>query len=189
MGSFRWINRELHREAQSDDSIVELGAGDGGLLHYVAARQPLLANRWTGLDLAPPPDYGLPPGTSWVQGNFMTDAAPGAVLAGGSVVVANLILHHFEDHALAELGHRLADARLIIASEPARHAVHHWKGRLLDAIFGFNYVTMYDMRCSIQAGFRTGELAGLLGLDPARWHIRENHSQLGACRFVASRRE
>lgn len=185
MGSFRWIQKELTRNAAPGEAIAELGAGDAGLLHSIAQSRPALAKCWTGLDLAPAPSIGLPPGARWVQGDFLAAGPATDVLTSSRIVVANLILHHFQDEQLAELGRRMEHARLLVISEPARHPIHLWKGRLIDAVLGFNHVTMYDMACSIRAGFRTGELPRLLKLDPAHWHFRESNTQLGACRLVA----
>jgi hypothetical protein len=185
MGSFRWIQKELTRNAAPGEPIAELGAGDASLLYSIAQSRPALARCWTGLDLAPPPSIGLPPGARWVQGDFFAAGPATDALADSRIVVANLILHHFQDDQLADLGHRMKHARLLVISEPARHPIHLWKGRLVDAVLGFNYVTMYDMACSIRAGFRTGELPRLLQLDPGHWHFRESNTQFGACRLVA----
>ena len=188
MGSFAWVRQQLSRHADPGERIAELGAGDAGLIRYIAGRHPALANQWTGLDLAPPPPDGLPAGARWVQGDFFAQQEAGRVLQQSQVIVANLILHHFQDDQLVALSRQFKSARVLIISEPARHTIHHWKGRLVDAILGFNYVTMYDMGCSIRAGFRTGELPGLLGLDPTAWDIWESHSFFGACRLLAVRR-
>lgn len=188
MGNFRWIRKELGRNARSGEKSVELGAGDGGLVRYVAQTHPALANRWTGLDLAPPPLHSLPDGAGWLQGDFLAEGPAADALRGADIVVANLILHHFQDDQLTLLGRRLHRARLLVISEPARRPSHLWKGRLLNAILGFNYVTMFDMARSIQAGFRIGELPKLLRLDEKVWTVRESMSQLGAYRLVAERR-
>ncbi|WP_038166863.1 class I SAM-dependent methyltransferase [Verrucomicrobium sp. BvORR106] len=188
MGSFRWIRKELGQNARPGEKAVELGAGDGGLVRYVAQSHPELAKRWAGLDFAPAPPPGhLPEGTGWLQGDFLAEGPAADALRGADVVVANLILHHFQDDQLALLGRRLHRARLLVISEPARHPSHLWKGRLLNAILGFNYVTMFDMARSIQAGFRVGELPKLLRLDEKIWTVRESMSQLGAYRLVAER--
>ncbi|WP_009960743.1 class I SAM-dependent methyltransferase [Verrucomicrobium spinosum] len=187
MGSFRWIRKELGRNARAGEKAVELGAGDGALVRYLAPAHPDLASRWTGLDLAPPPLHSLPSGTGWLQGDFLAEGPAANALREADIVVANLILHHFQDDQLAILGRRLHRARLLIVSEPARHSIHLWKGRLLNAVLGFNHVTMFDMARSIQAGFRVGELPKLLHLDQTIWTVRESTSQLGAYRLVAER--
>lgn len=187
MGSFRWIRRELEKNTKPGEKAVELGAGDGELVRYMAQSHPDLAGRWTGLDLAPPPLDGLPDGAGWLQGDFLAEGPAADALRGADIVVANLILHHFQDDQLALLGRRLHRARVLVISEPARHPIHLWKGRLVNAVLGFNYVTMFDMARSIQAGFRVGELSKLLHLDERVWTVRESMSQLGAYRLVAER--
>lgn len=187
MGSFAWMRRQLAHLARPDDRIVELGAGDGALIHYLLERAPSLAAQWTGLDLAPPP-ADLPAGVRWVQGDFLTSPDAAAALESATLIVANLILHHFTDDQLAALAARFRSARTILISEPCRHVQHHWKARLLDALLGFNPVTTFDISASIRAGFRRGELPRVFGLDPAEWEVSETGSFFSACRMVAVRR-
>ncbi|HSI65016.1 MAG TPA: class I SAM-dependent methyltransferase, partial [Candidatus Saccharimonadia bacterium] len=184
MGSFRWIRKQLLEDAPEYARIVELGAGDGSLIHHMARESPEMAARWTGLDLAPRPD-DLPLGVQWVQGDFFQSDAATRALEQADVVVANLILHHFTDDQLRRLAPRLQHARLILVNEPARHWHHYQTSRLLNLICEFNHVTMYDMKLSIHAGFRTGELPRVLMLDPEMWDISENHSFFGSCRMRA----
>jgi hypothetical protein len=187
MGSFRWLRRQLLEHAPESAHVVELGAGDGSLIHHIAQKSPELVARWTGLDLAPRPD-GLPLGVQWVQGDFFQSEAAMHALEQADVIVANLILHHFTDDQLRRLAPRLRHARLILVSEPARHWHHYQKGRLLNLICEFNHVTMYDIKLSIQAGFRTGELPRVLMLDPEMWDISESASFFGSCRMRAIRK-
>jgi hypothetical protein len=49
-------------------------------------------------------------------------------------------------------------------------------------------VTRHDMPASIRAGFLKGELPSLLGLDPARWNVKEYESGRGSLRLIASRK-
>lgn len=188
MGNFRWFRQQLRELARPGDSIVELGSGDGTLIHFVAEREPDLVPQWTGLDLAPRPEL-LPAEVSWVQGDFFDAAGPAREALGkADVVVANLILHHFTDAQLRDqFAASLRQARVLLISEPARHWHHVQSGRLLDAILGFHPVTTHDMRVSIQAGFRTGELPRVLGLDPTEWDIWESSSFFGSCRLRAVR--
>ena len=187
MGSFFWLRNRLEEHVCNSDRIVELGAGDGGLVRYVGEEFPLIAARWTGLDFAPAPK-NLPAQTSWVKGDFFSEDAAGEALQNATVIVANLILHHFTDAQLQELATRFKSARLLIISEPARYIQHYWKGKLLNAIFGFNYVTMYDMLLSLRAGFQKGELQKTLGLNVNEWDVYESHTFTGACRLVAVRK-
>jgi len=187
MGSFRWVRNQLAKQVKPEDRIVELGAGDGGLLSYVAEKHPEMAQQWTGLDLAPRPP-GLPKGAQWVQGDFFSATAAGEALNEATVVVANLILHHFTDEDLGKLAGQFKKARVLVINEPARYVQHYWKGRLLDAIFEFNHVTMYDMLLSIRAGFRKGELRQVLSLSGEEWECWESSTFTSACRLVAGRK-
>ncbi|QIF03333.1 class I SAM-dependent methyltransferase [Roseimicrobium sp. ORNL1] len=184
MGTLRWFQRQLRDYVPSHGHIVELGAGDGTLIHHIAQTSPELVARWTGLDLAPRPSH-LPLGVQWVQGDFLQSEASQKALAEAEVVVANLILHHFTEEQLRRLAPRLQQARVILVSEPARHLRHYVESRVLNLIGEFNHVTSYDMKCSIEAGFRVGELPRALMLDREQWDIEESHSLFGACRMVA----
>jgi SAM-dependent methyltransferase len=188
MGNFRWIKLRLKEQVRPEDRIVELGAGDGGLTRYVTETDPDFAKQWTGLDFAPRP-RALPLGVGWVQGDFFQDQAAQSALENGTVIVANLILHHFTDEQLRRLAASWKNAQVLVVSEPARYRRHHWKGRLLNAILGFNHVTLYDMGISIRAGFRVGELPSLMGLEAKNWDWKEQHSSLGANQLVAWRRK
>jgi hypothetical protein len=188
MGSFRWMRKQLLEYAPESARIVELGAGDGSLIHHISRESPEMAARWTGLDLVPRPD-GLPLGVQWVQGDFFQSEAATQALKQADVIVANLILHHFTDDQLRRLAPLLQQARLLLVSEPARHWHHYQKGRLLNLLCEFNHVTMYDMNLSIRAGFRTGELPRVLLLDSGTWDISENHSFFGSCRMRAIRKQ
>lgn len=187
MGSFRWIQRQLREHAPTTGRIVELGAGDGSLIHQIARASPELAARWTGLDLAPRPK-GLPLGVQWVQGDFLQSDASKNALAEAGVVVANLILHHFTGDQLRKLAPRLQHARVLLVSEPARYWHHYLQARLLSLMCEFNHVTMCDMRLSIRAGFRPGELPRALMLDHEQWSIEESHTLFGSCRMIAVRK-
>jgi 2-polyprenyl-3-methyl-5-hydroxy-6-metoxy-1,4-benzoquinol methylase len=187
MGTFRWFQRQLHEYAPTHGRIVELGAGDGSLVHHIAQKSPELVARWTGLDLAPRPD-GLPLGVQWVQEDFIQSEAAQSALENAEVVVANLILHHFTDDQLRRLAPRLHQARLLLVSEPARHWHHHLESQALNLICEFNHVTVHDMKLSIEAGFRMGELPRALMLDRDLWKVEESHTLFGACRMVAVRR-
>jgi methylase of polypeptide subunit release factors len=187
MGTFHWFQRQLHEYAPTHGRIVELGAGDGALIQYIAQKSPSLAARWTGLDIAPRPT-SLPLGVQWAQGDFLHSDAAAKVLEDAEVVVANLILHHFTDDQLRRLAPRLQKARLLLVSEPARHWHHILEGQVLNLICEFNHVTVHDMKLSIEAGFREGELPKVLMLDRDLWKVEESHSLFGACRMVALRK-
>lgn len=174
MGNFRWVERQL-AELDRKHPIVELGAGEGRLLKRLSH----LGYRSTGIDLAPRP-VDLPETVRWTQQDLFAgfDSA-------GATVVATLFLHHFEKEQLMLLGEKLSDARMLIFSEPWRCRVSLVCGY---SLFPFvNHVTRHDMITSICAGFRSGELRGLLGLGE-EWDVREELSVFGACRLVARKR-
>ena len=107
---------------------------------------------------------------------------PELIVAG--VVVANLFLHHHKDTELATLGRMLNQCEVICVSEPWRSGLARVEGALLGPLV--NEVTRHDMRVSIRAGFRRGELPALLGLGHG-WEVREQCTPLGACRMLAWR--
>ena len=176
MGSYRWIARALAEHSPS--SAVELGAGDGELGVRLANGGTPLA----GLDFAPRPEC-WPEAWEWCQGDLFETLSARSEPA----VVANLILHHFDDTGLRELGALLAGRDLLLFSEPARAWPHRLQAYALYAL-GINRVTRHDIHVSIRAGFRRGELPALLGLDLGQWSIHEHHTALGALRLVARRK-
>jgi len=169
MGNERWILGQL----KGGERVVELGAGAGDLTRKLAEGHEV-----TGLDL-----QGAPKGLegSWVEGDLFETLGR----VGGEVVVANLILHHFQDEDLARLGELLGSRRRLLIVEPWRSRVALAEGL---GLFPFvNGVTRHDMMVSIRAGFRRGELARLLGLGED-WVWREEVSLLGGIRVLAWRR-
>ena len=112
------------------------------------------------------------------------DLTASPVPATASIIVANLILHHFTDDALRDLGNRLAGARVILAREPARSRA--WM-RFFLYPFGLHPITRHDMRVSIQAGFRGNELPAALGLAPGHWRIACRATLFNACALEAIR--
>lgn len=175
MGNERWLARAVAKEPAAARGVVELGAGDGRLAAVLARRFPV-----TAIDLAGRPP-GLPEVVEWRRGDVFD------LLGGtpGGVVVANLFIHHFAAGALGELGRGLRRFEVVCLSEPWRVALATWLGRACHPLIG--PVTRHDMHVSIRAGFRRGELAGLLGLDGGNWSWRERTDLRGAIRLVARR--
>jgi len=123
----------------------------------------------------------LPPNLDWRQSDLFDE---GADLPGGGLLVACLILHHFEAPALDALGRRFIsrfDAVAIV--EPDRRQFAHHLGRLAWPFI--NRVTRHDMHVSINAGFAKYELPGLLGLDLKMWRFEESCTLTGARRLFA----
>lgn len=159
--------------------VLELGAGEGKLLRRI--HRSFTARNLHGVDLAPRPG-DLPERIGWEQGDFLRGAEP----LSGEVVVCSLVLHHLEEQELALLGRRLSKAQVLVICEPWRHRLPLVLSHLAFPLAGA--VTRHDMPVSIRAGFRAGELAGLLGLDLGEWKIREKCLWRGSVRMVACRR-
>jgi hypothetical protein len=178
MGNEHWICRNTGRFSEATDrGIVEIGAGDGSLCTRLAKR--FLNAPVAAYDLAPRP-AGLLPRILWHQGDLFEVKEPPA----GGVLIANLFLHHFEEDALAELGHRwVAGFEVVIFNEPDRARVPHVLGNLMHP--WINQVTRHDLHASINAGFAAGEMARSLNLDPSHWKIEETSTWRGARRVLA----
>jgi hypothetical protein len=178
MGNPRWILRQARAHPDiARQGITEIGAGDGRLAMRLAGAFP--DTRVTAIDLAPAPPGVLPPNLDWRQSDLFDEAAD---LPTGGLLVACLILHHFEAPALATLGRQFLsrfDALAIV--EPDRRTLAHHLGRLAWPFI--NRVTRHDMHVSIDAGFARGELAELLGLDTRLWRIEESCTLTGARRL------
>jgi hypothetical protein len=182
MGNFRWLVRQL-AEVPGNGLILEIGAGDGMFAQQACRRTPSLAPRYHAIDRAPRP-AGWPVEAVWHQADVWSGSAA-EPLSQATVLVANLVLHHFSDEELHRLGELLPACHTILACEPCRRERHVWQGRLLFPIL--HPVTRHDMTVSIRAGFRGEELSGAIGLDPGQWRSDASETWLGAYRFVAVR--
>jgi hypothetical protein len=100
--------------------------------------------------------------------------------------VGSLVLHHFSDKALRDLGSRLQSFRSLTFCEPLRSHLPLFLSKLSCPFL--SEVTRHDMPTSIHAGFSPGELPSQLGLDSKKWIVRESSHWRGALRLVASRR-
>lgn len=183
MGNFRWLEKQLATCAGGNAPIVEIGAGDGDFARRVCARNPDWAARYHALDLAPQPAV-WPAGPTWHQADLWSDTGA-ALLNRAGIVVANLVLHHFDDTSLRRLGSLLKNCQVILACEPCRREFHVWQGRLLFPIL--NRVTRHDIVVSIRAGFRGHELAEALGPSFANQDMPASESLLGAYRVLLRR--
>lgn len=179
MGNHRWLARELAGAVRPGDAVLEIGAGEGSLGPLVWGRGIVAAERWSGLDLVPPP-------AQWPATWHQRDLLAAEPWPAAEVLVANLFLHHFTAGELAQIGQRVPDGcRVLLACEPARRGVHLWQGRLLGTLMRLSEVTRHDLRVSIQAGFLDVELTEALGLE--NWHTAISLTPLGAYRFKAWR--
>jgi hypothetical protein len=183
MGNFRWFRRTLEVHLQSDDSILEIGAGAGDLGNYLASTQGFEADlKLDGLDLCSRP-------TCWNDqwGWHKTDLNQFEGYASYSVVLTSMILHQLTDHQLLALGRKLGrTCRLIVASEPARRKLHLFHLQLCK-LLGTSPDTDHDAKVSIEAGFLGQELPILLGLNPGQWNWRCTNGLFGQYRMVAFR--
>jgi SAM-dependent methyltransferase len=179
MGNTRWLVRRA-REVPAGLRWLELGAGDGMLARRLARIVGEGGGTYSAIDLAPRPE-GLPNLVEWRRGDLLEAGA----LDGADVIVANLILHHFEDATLRKIGGGLARCSHFLACEPARHPFHLASLKLLHPCLG--RVTQHDAAVSIRAGFLGDELMQSLGLDGRVWHHRSNHTLLGGYRVLARR--
>lgn len=178
MGNERWILRTLQQIPRAAACrICEWGAGDGKLAAKIQRWFP--DSRVCAFDLAPRP-AGLDARIEWHAGDVMEHAPE-----PGGVLVANLFLHHFESDDLRRLGKLCNGYEVLIFNEPDRIRIAALLGTLLHPLV--NHVTRHDMQASIRAGFREGEMTGLLGLDPAVWRIEETSTWRGARRVIAWR--
>jgi len=158
MGNKRWIIHQVHQLAKTHKelTVIELGAGDGDLLQSLSSISQC-SSSCSGSDLAPRPD-NLKESIDWHQGNFFAQSINFKPTCT-SVVVCNLILHHFTDDALKQLAKILSQADHILVVEPHRSHLAKFL-----AYLGFpfvNHVTRHDMIVSIEAGFRQHELPAI----------------------------
>jgi hypothetical protein len=179
LGNSRWIVRQLKTQTPPPAQIIEIGAGEGDLCRKAQASLP--SSTVTGLDLIQRPT-NLPVSIQWIGGDFFQTLPH----TNADACVGSLILHHFSDEALRELGARLQSFRSLTFCEPLRSRLPLFLSKLSAAFM--SEVTRHDMPASIRAGFRPGELPALLGLDSKKWSVRESSHWRGALRLAASQR-
>lgn len=171
MGGQRWIVRQL-RNLGKVRRIVELGAGDGELSQQLKACFP--DSEVVSVDLISKPST-VPEEVIWHEGNVLDYGG----FDQDTIVVANLFIHHLQEHELKLLGEQLADVRAVILAEPHRVKSALFMGRLIFPII--NHVTRHDMMTSIRAGFIQGELGPVLGTG-FQWD--ESIGLLGGIRMI-----
>jgi len=179
MGNERWIARHIAQfPAALAKGVVEIGAGEGTLLRRLAKRHAGIA--LTACDLAPRPE-GLPERIAWDRRDVFESLAE----VTGGVLAANLFLHHFEYDELEQFRRYMERFEVICLNEPYRDERTIWDAQFILPFVG--RATKHDMMVSIRAGFVHGELPERLGLDPAKWRIREETTWRGGLRMLASR--
>lgn len=173
-------------------TIIDLGCGDGTFMLGVAR---WLSARWPGVavtlldrqNIVAARTVAAFEALGWTARpvaadlfEFMARAAP------VDIIVANLVLHHFDAPRLGELLARAAQrADLVVACEPRRSRFGLFGSRMLWAI-GCNDVTRHDAAISVRAGFHGRELSALW---PAHepWILHEGAAGPFSHRFVAHR--
>lgn len=175
MGNDRWILRNLPEKITS---ITEIGAGEGHLLTSISRKHPEIPI--TAYDLAPRP-ASLPEAITWIQADIFTQKPPQM----GGILIANLFLHHFTDSQLADFSQWISGFDTIITSEPYRAKTPLLLGKLATPLI--HPITRHDMRVSIEAGFRPGELPATLSLKNLGYRFRETTSQRGFIRMIAKK--
>jgi len=170
-----WILKQL-AEFPDVTKIVEIGAGDAHLANKIKVKFPHV--EVIACDLQERPENSAPE-INWLVGNILESDC----FDKDTIVVANLFVHHLDNDALWELSEKISPCRAIIMVEPHRY----WFSKLMGYLtFPFvNHVTRHDMMISINAGFRYGELAGLLNID---WHWDET-AAIGGIRSIAKQVE
>jgi 2-polyprenyl-3-methyl-5-hydroxy-6-metoxy-1,4-benzoquinol methylase len=179
MGNHRWFARVLTGVLRRDERILEIGAGSGELCRLLTRR----GMATDGLDQMPRPSE-WPEGRAW----YRADLRDFEGYKDHGAVLANLILHHFSDAELVQLGQKLRRGpRLILACEPARRQRSQALFAAISPIFGANRVTRHDAHVSIAAGFLADELPRILGLDHGQWNVSCEVTLAGAYRMAAVR--
>ena len=174
--------------------IVELGAGDGTLMLNLAAQ---MHAHWPGVRVILVDRQRAATHSTlqrfrdfdWQAEMVVADAfdwlADDHVEA--DAVLANLFLHHFENHRLIELLQLVAQrTRLFAACETRRDWPSFAVSRLLGLI-GCNSVTRHDAFLSMKAGFLNDDLSSLW---PKRdeWELSERRAVVFTHLFVARRK-
>jgi hypothetical protein len=159
--------------------LIDLGGGDGRFLLRVARQLPewrgvtaLVADRQAILDEATQAAF-LP--LNWRcelrQGDVFETLAQADA---GTLVMANLFLHHLDDLALERLFAVVATrADGFVACEPRRGPICLLASHMVAAL-GANHVTRHDAVASVRAGFAGQELTTLW--PAARWALEERRA-------------
>ncbi|MEO0453157.1 MAG: hypothetical protein AAFY98_03340 [Verrucomicrobiota bacterium] len=177
MGNYQWITKQLNEHARPTDQIIELGAGGGQLIEFL----PDFSIPIIGVDFADRPAI-WPADWDWQQANFFEGRTQ------ADVMICSLVLHHFDSQQLKTMiMNHCPEIRMLILAEPSRRWWAHLWGAFAE-LGMIHSVTRHDMHCSIRAGFKPGELASALQLDPNHWRVHESEDWRGSIRMLACRK-
>ncbi len=180
--TFPWFLKALKNYSTSSNrspAILEIGAGEGDLIRFLDRE----GFKIDGLDLVPTPKQ-WPQELNWWQSNILNFTNWNSY----PIVMANLILHQFQDQELKQLGERLQGVRLCIFNEPLRTRFHQVMYRGFSRMMGMNHISRHDGEVSIQAGFIKTELPELLGLHHSEWDWSIQSTVTGFYRCIGFRK-
>lgn len=182
MGTFTWFESVFCPQCVARNHCLELGAGGGQLAMRLIRKA--CCSSYTAVDRAPAP-ADWPSAAFWHRGDLFQ--YPGYATA--EVLLANLVLHHFSDAQLEQIGQLIQKSSIhkIVVNEPCRRRLHRVQLRL-GKLIGFNHVTLHDGCISVGAGFRGDELPQRLQLDPKVWYWQVEETFMGAYRLIAEHR-
>lgn len=103
----------------------------------------------------------------------------------GTIVTANLFLHHLADAELARLFAAVSRSAGLVACEPRRNRIALAASHMVFAL-GCNFVTRHDAVVSVRAGFSGRELSSMWP-RAVEWRLTEDHSMPFSHLFVARR--
>jgi hypothetical protein len=168
--------------------IVEIGAGDGNFLRQVAQKlnwqnvNATLLDRQKNVAAETLADFKK---LGWRAEAVVADVFDWPE-SSAEIVVANLLLHHFENGRLTELLQIISTrAKFFIAIEPRRAPLPLFFSRMLWAI-GCNEVTRHDATVSVRAGF-LGEEISAHWPDKKIWRLTERRAGFFSHIFIAQK--
>jgi hypothetical protein len=198
MGQAAAIARLLERRPTRGEMrrLADLGGGDGTLLLQVARRlaprrkavEAVVVDRQALVSERTRQEFAR---LGWGIESATADAREwlaGIQLSAGTVILANLFLHHFNDEPLRALLDQISTrSESFVACEPRRTSFTFGAARLVGWI-GCNEVTRYDAKVSVRAGFIGREISALWPAGEG-WDLEEGRSGLFSHYFVAARRD
>jgi 2-polyprenyl-3-methyl-5-hydroxy-6-metoxy-1,4-benzoquinol methylase len=178
--------------ARAPRRIIEIGAGDGTLMLSLAHS---LAAHWPGVTVVLVDRQPIVSSTTlaaFSQLGWRAECVSEDVISWlrqgqhADLVVANLVLHHFDEAPLRDLFAGIAGAaETFVATEPRRSAVALAGSRAL-VLIGCNEISRHDAVVSVKAGFNDRELSALWPADDD-WRLTERRAGLFTHLFIAQR--